>query len=201
MGQPLASEEWMRRHGKSLMKAIQELDELAEQDSGIVDYVCITLCKALREDWKYNVLFDLPQFEEVYRMHKKIVLPVEERTHLKRLHNFQRVLAQLGDWAATGESARRMQEVELDIADIKNYLQSFYAELQNFEQEEKIVPSEEKGKKISGLCESFLDYLYLFGQFFHRLPHNHAEGQILRQKLLFADQYFDAIEEKLHALD
>ena len=120
--------------------------------------------------------------------------PIAERTHLRRLHSCQRVLMQLGDWARTGESARRLQEVELDIGDIRNYLQSFYAELQQFEQEEKLIKSEERDESLSIFCESFLKYLHLFGQFFHRLPHDQTEGQIIRQKLLFVDQYFDAIE-------
>jgi hypothetical protein len=195
MGQPLASREWMRNHAKILLKKLAQLDEIAAVDSHLVSYVGSILCKALREDWKYHVLPYFPLFESIYKTHKNIIGTLSDKQHHKRLSGFHRVLSQLDEWVKYGECARRMQEIELDLGDIKNHLQSFYAELQAMEAAEKPWT-----KSLSTMREQLLEYQFLFSSFLHQLSFDNPEVRLLRRQLLFVDQYFDAIDSKLEEL-
>lgn len=201
MSQPLASKDLMYRHAKGLMHALQELDEISSFNPNIVDYVCFTLCKAMCSDWKYHVLQSIPAFHEVYNIHQGIFNISSDRSHSNRYYKFQRLLKQLEMWIKNGETLKRAQEIDLDINDIKAYLQDFLAYVQRLMPEEEGVWDNDKfDRPASKAAHALLQYLYLFGNFFSQFSLNDPEYRLIRKKLLFVDQYFEAIDRKIQDL-
>lgn len=202
MAQPLASKDLMRRSAKWLVVALQRLDEMGSFDPNIVRYICRTLSRAMCKDWKYHVLQDNPAFHHVYQTHERIINLMEDRQHQLRLGKFQRVLSQLDGWIRNDEMVKRAHEVELDVNDIKAYLQDYLASVQRLEPK---TEGSEHGLDdvgdvvLDNAAEAFLQYLYLFGQFFARLDNDRSDHRLLRRHLLFIDQYFEEIERKLQS--
>lgn len=200
MGQPLASKDLMKRSAKWLVVALQKLDEMGSFDPATTKYICRTLSRAMSKDWKYQVLQENPAFHQLYETHEQIININEDRQHQLRLGKFQRVLSQLDGWIKNEEMGKRAHEVELDINDIKAYLQDYLASIQRLE------PKEDHGEggsddvgdvALDNAAEAFLQYLYLFGQFFAKLDNDRSEHRLLRRHLLFIDQYFEEIDRKL----
>ena len=60
MGQPLASKVMMRRHAKAVVQSLQKIDDIGSFHQSDVEYISRILCKLMRIDWKYHVVFDVP---------------------------------------------------------------------------------------------------------------------------------------------
>ena len=93
------------------------------------------------------------------------------------------------------------EEIDLDIHDIKAYLQDFFAQVQRLEPEDKVVWDHERFERPLGqAAQTLLQYLYLFGHFFSHLRADHPEDRLIRKQLLFVDQYFEAIDRRIQEL-
>ena len=80
--------------------------------------------------WKYQVLFDLPKFHKIYAVHQGILSEVENPQHLKRKEKFTHCIKQVEEWILNNATPKHAEEIELNIQDIKIYLQEF---LQRYE--------------------------------------------------------------------
>lgn len=197
MGQPLASKSMMKRHAESIMISLKLLDELASFDPDVVDYTCTIFCKAMRADWKYHVLQEIPLFHQLYEIHQGIVAPLEDRQHVNRLHKFRGILEHLTQWIRHSETLKHAHEIDLDINDIKAYLQDFFAYVQNVLRKDEQMDKEALGHAINMINQCLLQYRYVFGKFFHELRSDVPEERLLRKQFLFVDQYFEAIENRI----
>lgn len=201
MGQPLASKDLMRRNAKALLSSLENLDEIAAFDPKVVEFIGRTLCKAMCSDWKYHVLQELPSFHHVYQIHQGLFSLSGDRFHLNRLHKFQKILNRLDSWIQNHETLKHTQEVDLDVHDIKAYLQDFLAYVQRLEPEGESLWEHERFKRPVGeAVQALLEYLHLFGSFCSRLHRDDSEHRLVRKQLLFIDQYFEAIERRIQEL-
>ena len=89
-------------------------------------------------------------------------------------------------------------EIELDMNDMKTYLQDFLASVQRAEKERAHNPFIDE--TVDKFKVQLLEYRYLFGQFFYLLMNKNSESQQLRNQFLFVDQYFETIENHLSHL-
>lgn len=196
MGQPLISKDVMKARCESLVKFLVNLNELGTTRADIVEFNGEALARALRYDWKYHALFDIPAFHHLYAIHIGIVGQADERSHLNRLHKFRRLIQQIGQWIKSNDTPRHTHEIEADMNDIKVYLQDFLAHVQRV-----CMHGREDKQAVSMIEESerqLLEYRYLFGNFFHALRDTRPEERMIRNQFLFVDQYFEAIETKIH---
>ncbi len=200
MKQPLASREYMRRYAKLLLNRLHSLDEMGAFHNDVVDYICKALCRAMLADWKYHVLQEIPLFHRIYEIHHHIIGESEDRGHLNRLHRFTLLIERLEQWISARASVTHAHDIELDINDIKVYLQDFLAQVQRLEQTEDPQQKAILEQELSKARQSLIEYLYLFGKFFHKLHPDNPEQWLIRKQLLFVDQYFEAIDSKLQDL-
>lgn len=197
MEQPLASQDLMRRDAKNLLDILHGLDEMGSYDPEVVEYVRKTLVKSMCADWKYHVLQGLPLFHHIYQLHQGICSE-EDRAHMGRFHKFQRILSQLTTWMDRNETLKYAHDIELDINDLKVYFQDFLAHVQRLEKKPEDLPKEGIDEHpVAKAEQALLEYLYLFGNFFHKLKQDNPDQRLIRKKLLFVDQYFEEIERKL----
>lgn len=195
MAQPLISRPNMVVRSQHLVTLLKQLNLISNSDKATVDYVGLTLNKAMRADWQYNTLFDQPAFHQLYTVYRGIVGPIDDRTHLNRMQKFKRLIQQLDGWVSTHDTPRHAHEIEVDLSDMKGYLQDFLANAQRLARED----DSGKEERYATVAQQLLEYRYMFGSFFHRLLGNSAEARMLRKQLLFVDQYFEAVETTLTA--
>lgn len=201
MSQPLASKDLMHRNAKGLVYALQSLDEISSFNPNIVDYVCFILCKAMCADWKYHALQDIPAFHELYHIHLGISKISNDRLHLNRYYRFQRILKQLELWLKNGETLKHSHEIDLDVNDLKAYLQDFLAFVQRLAPDEEGVWDYDRLERpASKTAHALFQYLYLFGSFFSQFDMNNPEHRLIRKQLLFVNQYFEAIDRRINEL-
>lgn len=201
MGQPLASKDLMRRNAKALLSSLQSLDEIATFDPKVVEFIGRTLCKAMCFDWKYHVLQEISAFHSLYHVHRDFFSLGGDRLHLNRLHKFQKILNRLDIWIQNQETLKHTQEIDLDIHDIKAYLQDFLAYVQRLEPEgESLWESDRFKRPLAEAVQALLEYLHLFGKFCSHLHRDDSEHRLVRKQLLFIDQYFEAIERRIQEL-
>lgn len=187
--------------GEKLVVALKSLDELGSFKQGISDFIGDSLSKALRNDWKYQVLLDIPQFYEVYSVHQGMAYVYEDRNHTARLNKFKRLVQQIDEWVKKKTYPKHIHEIELDISDIKGYLQDFLAHVQRFARDqEKLSDSREYSEQVRELYRQLLEYRYLFGAFFHELSDDNPEERSIRNQFLFVDQYFESVDNKLREI-
>ncbi|MCE5317518.1 MAG: hypothetical protein LLG04_09205, partial [Parachlamydia sp.] len=155
--------------------------------------VGLNLNKAMRADWQYHVLFGLPAFHHLYAIYRGIVGTVDDRTHTNRMQKFKRLIQQLDSWVSSHDTPRHAHEIEVDLSDMKGYLQDFLAYAQRLSKDEE--PGKEE--RYASIAQQLLEYRYMFGSFFHRLHDDSTESLMLRKQLLFVDQYFEAVETAL----
>lgn len=192
MSQPLTSQSMMRRSAGRVLNKLSECNELGSSSMGLVLLVDEILNKAMRLDWKYHVLHEMPLFHEVFRIHKGLRKEAEDLNHRARLEKFKKLCHRIQEWLNKGDLMSHAHEMELDMNDIKIYLQEFFA---NVQRAIKDKPAEtEIGEQLLGLRHQLLDYRYLFGDFFLNLMNKETEGSLLRNQFLFVDQYFESIE-------
>ncbi len=192
MGQPLMSKPMMKLRAEHLVNLLEQLDEVSTRKADLVDFIEQALIKALKGDWKYQVLFSMPKFHKLYAIHQGILQSVNTPKHLRRKEKFTHCISQVEMWVEQHDTPKRTEEIELNLHDIKIYLQEFLAEVQFFTAEKSNTP--ESIQELRSQEHQLLEYRYLFGSFFHRLHEKQPEDKILRQCFLFVDQYFETIE-------
>lgn len=193
MSQPLASREIMLANANKIVAVLDELNELGSFNPNLVFFVNQTLSKVMRADWKYNVLFDIPQFFEVYNIHMSITSTLDDRQHLSRLNKFKQIIQKIQDWSDKKVTQRHIHEIEQDLSDIKTYLQEFlsFAQKVAAQKDSDYTKDQEVKKEIS---RQILEYRYLFGKFLHNLSQTNPDAQrYLQPQFLFIYQYLEAI--------
>lgn len=196
MGQPLISRQLLRFHGQQLLKLLEQLDELGSFNPNVVDIVGKYLSQALRADWQYNVLHEFPLYQRLYTIHHGLIERHEDRLHRHRLGIFKKIIGHLEHLIKSRQTQKHSLEIDLDINDMKGYLQDFFASVQRLEKEE--LAPEHLQMKIKEIEVQLLEYRDLFGGFFNQLSQN--DGKLLRNSFLFVDQYFEAIDNRLQDL-
>lgn len=197
MGQPLISRFMMRSRAERLLEQLRECDEIGSAHFDTIYYIEEVLSKAMREDWKYHVLHEFPAFHELYRQHQGLSDYIEDPAHAFRMDRFRLLFDQIEEWVSKGDIYAHVHEIELDVNDMKTYLQDFLATAQRAVKEKSSDPFLDE--TIQKFKQELLEYRYLFGQFFFVLLAKDGNGQ-LRNQFLFVDQYFESIENLLFDL-
>jgi hypothetical protein len=194
MGQPLASKNIMRKRADTLVLQLQEFDELGATANFVVDFVGEVISKALRADWKYHALHEIPEFHKFYQIHLGIIGPSDDESHLERIEQLKHLYRQFRQWAKTGEGSKHANEIEESLNELKGYLQEFLLSLQKYDE---ALPQDksEVHEIIDTKRRQLLEYRYEFGNFCHK------QGSEVRNQYLFVDQYFEFIENKLNDLE
>jgi hypothetical protein len=198
MGQPLISRPMMSSRSEQFLEAVRSCDEIGSPQLSTVFYIGEVLSKALRADWKYHVLHESPQFHRIYKIHKGLEEEFEDPAHAFRLERFKALFTQILKWIESGDIYAHVHEIELDMNDMKAYLQDFFATIQRAGNQKDKDPLFEES--VCNFRQQLLEYRYLFGQFFSSMINMNPEGQQLRQQFLFVDQYFESIEHLLKDL-
>ncbi|ADI37966.1 hypothetical protein [Waddlia chondrophila] len=199
MGQPLSSRVIMRARAERLLEQVDAMDELGSFNLLAIDYAGRVFSKAMRADWQYNVLFEIPQFHHLYRVHHGLVGKNLDQKHLSRLNKFKEIIEELQGWVKKCDTHRHVHEIEADMNDMKGYLQDFLGFVQRVCSKENLDAFDAKNE-ISEIFNQLLEYRYLFGSFFHMLLQHEPEGKLIRNQFLFVDQYFEAVESQLHEM-
>lgn len=199
MGQPLATRRMIRSKAEHVLSLLTQLDEWDSFSNETVDYVGTVLAKLLRVDWKYHTLFEFNNFHQLYSIHQGLIPSVSDRSHINRLQKFTKLLNHVQEWVTRHRTQSHFHDIELDMNDLKVYLQDFLGYVQRISQDQTL--SREKIQSLkSDIAQQLLEYRYLFGNFFFHLRQNESEGQLIRRQFLFVNQYFDSIEIKLQEL-
>lgn len=203
MGQPLISRHLLKQVILKILATLKEVGELSSRDMQAVNIVGATLAKALRLDWKYQVLYGEKDFQNLYRIHQGIVAINEDRQHLGRFQKFKKIIEHLEKWVKDKTTQKHLYEIEQDLNDIKENLQDFFMYVKRLGSFKGSLG--ELDKQLQSVHYQLLEYRYLFAGFFHHLRQNIAEERFFRMNFLFVDQYFESIEmilleikDKLH---
>lgn len=196
MGAPLLSEKRMVNLSESLITHFENINELGSFDFSLIEKMGGWLGKALRYDWRHHVLQRYPEFHEIYAIHMGLAGTVDDQLHVNRLRKFKRVLAELREWISQRETTKHTRDIELDINDVRGYLQEFLAHVQRSlgDEGEQQLARERMEKLFS---RQLLEYRHLFGYFFHQLNEENVEEHLIRSKCYFVDQYFEAVDKRL----
>ena len=79
-------------------------------DRKVVDNIAEIFSKALRADWQYHVLFEIPLFYEHYSIHQGIEGAIEDRKHVNRMNKFKELIEQLQGRVKNRVSHRHVRE-------------------------------------------------------------------------------------------
>lgn len=199
MGQPLTSYNMTKTRAEFVIDHLKKLNELGSFNSYSVEYAGKLFAKLLRADWKHHVLQEIPDFHDLFAIHMGIVGGSDDRKHLNRMNKFRHLIQEIENWVKNRETRRHEHDIELDMNDLKGYLQDFLAQVQRTAKDETL-DNETAKLMISELSHQLLMYRYLFGEFFHFLGRYTADGKRIRNRLLFVDQYFESVENRLHIL-
>lgn len=195
MGQPLISHTMMRNCSEKLLESLSRCDEIGSSKLSMIDYVGDVLSKAMRLDWKYHCLQDIYLFHRIYQLHQGFVEHFEDPTHAFRLERFELLMDQIRRWIEKKKVDVHLYEIELDMNDMKTYLQDFLATVQRAVKSRSNNPFFED--TVLRLHQQLAEYRYLFGRFFSSIVSKGEEGVLLRNQFLFIDQYFEFAENLL----
>lgn len=198
MGQPLISQSMIKNRAERLLGQMREYDEAGSMYAGAIRYIQHVLSRAMRLDWKYHVLSGFPVFHEIYHIHKGLSKPIDDPSHAFRMEKFYLLFDQIEGWVRKEDVYLHVHEIELDINDMKIYLQDFLAAIQRLAREKSLNPFLDE--RVEQFQLELLEYRYIFGDFFHVIMSKNLEGQQLRNQFLFVDQYFESIEALLNEL-
>lgn len=198
MGQPLISQMMIRRRAESLLEQLKLCKEISNPHFYIINYIEEVLSKAMREDWKYHVLHQFPLFHQIYREHLGMVEKYDDPTHAFRIDRFTQVLKKIQDWIEKENIYSHVHEIEMDMNDLKTYLQDFLAAVQRAVRDKSHDPFLDETE--FRFHHNLLEYRYLFGQFFTKLNTKGQDLVQLRQHFLFVDHYFESVENLLKEL-
>lgn len=199
LGHPLASYAISNQQAGKLIKKVEEVNELGSMDIRTIGYMGDVLAKMLRSDWRHNALFNFTEFHDVYDIHHHITKPAKNRQHITRINKFQRITKQILDWVQNHKSGARAHDIELDINDMKVYLQDFLAYIQRHLLDFNMTKDRAYALQVE-ISQELLECRYLFGNFFHHLKQYGSEGSFIRNQCLFVDGYLEAIEQRLYDL-
>lgn len=198
MGQPLISRSMMHNRIERLLHQLKACDEIGSPHMSTVYYFEDVLSKAMREDWKYHVLHEFSLFHKIYRLHLGMAKRFEDPAHAFRLDRFNLLFKQIEEWIDKEDIYSHVQEIELDMNDMKTYLQDFLASIQRAVKEKSHDPFLDE--TIHKFRQQLLEYRYIFGEFFSYITAKNQEGLQLRNQFLFVDQYFESVEMFLNEL-
>jgi hypothetical protein len=199
MGQPLISRAVMRSRSERILNILQEMNELGSFNPEVIDYSSRIFSKAMRVDWQYHVLFEFSSFHSLYEIHQGLIGKLDSHSHINRMNKFKAIIHKLREWVKNREALQHLHEIEMEMSDIKLYLQEFLAQVQRTV--DHSVKGPESVRKVTLILSSeLLEYRYLFGSFFYFLLQNETEGKSIRNQFLFVDQYFEAVENHIHEL-
>lgn len=199
LSHPLATHRQIRTHIEVVLEKLQTLNELGSLDIAIIPYFGEIFSKIMRLDWRYHVAQGIPLFHQLYHIHEGLLKPSNDRQHWVRLHKFKRDLNQIENWVRSKKIHGHQHDIDINMQDIKSYLQDFLASIQRNLSEEGML--KERKEEISfEISRQLLEYRYLFGQFFYQLRQNEVEGDFVRKQFLFVDQYFETVTLKLNEL-
>lgn len=199
MGQPLISQSMMRNRVEHLLEKLNQCDEIGSPHMSTVVYVESVLSKVMRQDWKYHVLHEFPLFHQIYYLHQGLIEYFDDPTHAFRLERFRLLFDQIKEWIEKEDIYSHVHEIDLDMNDMKTYLQDFLATVQRATKQKSHDPFlDETAYKLR---QQLLEYRYLFGQFFLFIMSKNLDGIQLRNQFLFVDQYFETIENLLNELN
>ncbi|MBA3720971.1 MAG: hypothetical protein H0W88_01050 [Parachlamydiaceae bacterium] len=198
MGQPLISKMMMRNRVEQLLAYIKACDEVSSPHYETINYIEDVFSKALRLDWKYHLLHEFTLFKKLYNIHQGLVERVDDPAHAYRIERFNNLFDQIERWVRKGDVYSHIHEIEVDINDMKTYLQDFLAVVQRASKEKSVDPFLDD--TIQRFRHQLLEYRYLFGQFFNDIMSRNNEGQQLRNQFLYVDQYFETLESLLNEL-
>lgn len=199
IAQPLILHQRAKRLSEGLTDLLKECHELGATDLSVVDFVGSILAKGMCADWRHQVLQENPSFHQIYDIHKKILGFQGDRAHLKRMSKFKHYFQHLEECLKVGESLEHAHEMEMEINDIKIYLQDFLAFLQRLEKDN--ITNFQRIARLTNQAQfQVLEYRYLFAGFFFRLRDYGLQGKQLRKQFLFADQWLEYMENKVDSL-
>lgn len=198
MGQPLISRSMMRSRVERLLEQLKSCDEIGSPHMSTISYVEEILSRVMREDWKYHVLHEFPLFHQIYRLHQGMVEYFDDPAHAFRIERFHLLFDQIQEWVEKEDIYSHVHEIELDMNDIKTYLQDFLAGVQRAAKDKSNDPFLDE--TIHKIRHQLLEYRYLFGQFFMNILLKSPDGIQLRNQFLFVDQYFESVEILLNEL-
>lgn len=198
MGQPLISHSMMKKRSEILLEELMRCDELGSPYLSTIDYFEDVLSKVMRQDWKYHVLHEIHLFHQIYQIHLGLVKPFEDPAHAFRLERFHLLIEEMKKWIEKNDVDAHVHEIEVDMNDMRTFLQDFLASVQ------RIVKDKSQDPFIDDthhkLRQQLMEYRYLFGQFFLFIISKSLYGVQLRHQFLFVDQYFESIENLLDEL-
>lgn len=201
MEQPLSSHLRESMRAQHLITLLEQFNELGSFAHDAIDFVEEALSKAMRADWKYHVLNEIPQFHSLYALHVGLSHVSDERHHKNRLNRFKRLIQQIESWIQKGIVYKHAHEIEADMQDIKGYLQDFYGHIQRLSADQSgIIALSPTYIQLQEAQKQLLEYRYLFSNFFYHICQNKPDGVILRNRFLFVDQYFESIESRIYEL-
>jgi hypothetical protein len=198
MGQPLVSRKVMRSLVHQLLPLLQDCDELGSSREDVTEFVGEMLTKALRADWKTQVLEENPAFHSLVSNHLGIVGPIEDRPHINRMGKFKRIVSHIEHWVKAGTAYRHIGDIEIDMNDIKEVLQDYLATVQRFVKEGPPADKVQGQERAQRFAQMLLEYRYLFGNFYSFLRKHSAEGEYILNQFQFIEKYFEAVEHQLN---
>ena len=130
MGQPLISRSMMSRRAERLLEELIACDEVGSPKMETIYFVEDVLTKAMRFDWKYHVLHEFSIFHQIYKLHIGLCDHFEDPAHAFRMERLNHLFSQIQEWVEKDDLYRHVNEIELDMNDMKTYLQDFLAHVQ-----------------------------------------------------------------------
>lgn len=194
MSSPLISKEMMRRRGEVLLDDLALCNILGSINFDMIDYVGTVLNQAMRLDWKYHVLHEFTLFHTLVEEYRGLFRVDLDPAHEGRLRQFQTLFSHIEAWLAKGDLDAHINEVSIDMNDMKTYLQDFLAAVQRLLKDQN-ASGEQLDHALKQFRYQLLEYRYYFGDFFLHLINAEGGGGVqLRNRFLFVDQYFETIE-------
>lgn len=194
MSSPLTSQLMMKQKGEFLLDCLNKCDILGSLHFEMVAYVGMVLNKAMRLDWKYHVLHEFPLFHHIFDEYQGLISSELDPVHHARLEKLQGHFSHIEDWVRNEDIDAHVNEISIDMNDMKTYLQDFLASIQRIIKD-KSLASDQSEKLIKKFQHQLLEYRYLFGDFFMNLLRlDESTGTRVRNKFLFVDQYFETID-------
>ena len=191
MGQPLISESLMRRKTAELISELTKARELTSALPEVSDLMLDTLLRAFKADTKHETLTAAPGFFPLWEVHSGLSYPYKSASHLKRLKVYKKVTQHLKHWLYEQELDRHSHDIEHEIHDLQETLQEFYHAVN----QGGFTPSQ-----ITEIQKELLEERVFFATFFQLLRKHNQGSRRIRSQFSFVDTYFNAIDDKLRAL-
>lgn len=196
--QPLISRSMMHQRMERILNELKICDEIGNPHLTTISYFEDTLSKIMREDWRYHVLHEFPLFHHIYHLHQGLVDPYDDPAHAFRLERFQLFFDQIEGWVEKEDVYAHVHEIQLDINDMKTYLQDFLATVQRTVKDKSHDPFLDES--LFKFRHQLLEYRYIFGRFFLYIMSKNSDGMQLRNQFLFVNQYFESVENLINEM-